>query len=45
MTIDANDKLSDDINFKNVVILVALIIIDDNKFYPQLFLEDALCDK
>ena len=34
---DANDKLSDDITFKNVVILMAYVIKDDGKFSPQIF--------
>ena len=36
---DADDKLSDDITFKNVVILTAYVIKDDGKFSPQIFLE------
>ena len=34
--IDADDKLPDD-TFKNVVILMACIIKDQNKFYPNYF--------
>ena len=30
------DTLPDDINFKNVVILMTCVIKDDNKFYPAL---------
>ena len=40
--IDTDDKLSDDITLKNGVILVACVIKDDNKFYPQLFLGETL---
>ena len=39
---DSDDKLPDDITFKNVVILMICVIKDDDKFYPQLFLEEAL---
>ena len=41
---DTDDELSDDINFKNIVILMACVIKDDDKFYPQLFLEEALLE-
>lgn len=34
---DADDKLSDDITFKTVVILMAYVIKDDGKFSPQIF--------
>lgn len=34
--IDADDKLPDD-TFKNVVILMACIIKDQNRFYPNYF--------
>ena len=40
--VDTDDKLPDNINFKNVVILITCIIEDDGKFYPYLFLEEAL---
>ena len=43
--IDTDDKLPDDITFKNAVILMAFIIKDGDKFYPQLFLEEALFDE
>ena len=39
--IDTDDKLSDDITLKNFVICVAK---DDDKFYPQLFLEKILLE-
>ena len=42
--IDTNDELSDDINFKNIMILITCVIKDDDKFYPQLFLEEALLE-
>ena len=41
--IDTDDKLSDDITLKNIVILMAFDIKDDgNKFYPQRFLDEVL---
>ena len=40
--IDADDKLSNNIIFKNIVILITCVITDDNKFYLQLLLEEAL---
>ena len=43
--IDANDILPDDVTFKNAVALMTSVIKDDGKFYPQLFLEEALCDE
>ena len=39
---DADDKLPDDITFKNVVMLITCVIIDGDKSYPQLFLEYVL---
>ena len=41
ISIDTDDKLSDDITLKNVV-LVTCTMKDDDKFYRQLFLEEAL---
>ena len=43
--IDADDKLSDDITLKNDVILMTCVIKDGDKFYQQLFLEEALYNK
>ena len=40
--VDTDDKLLDDIIFKNVVKLITCVIKNDGKFYPQLFLEEAL---
>ena len=40
--IDADDKLLDDITLKNVVILMTCVVIDDGKFYPQIFLKEIL---
>ena len=40
--IDADDKLLDDIPLKNVVILMTCVVIDDGKFYPQIFLKEIL---
>ena len=38
--IETDDKLPDDITFKNDVILTTCVIKDDDRFYPQLFLEE-----
>ena len=43
--IDMDDKLPDDITFKNVVISIICVIKDDGKFYPQIFLWEALVVK
>ena len=40
--IDTNDKLPDHVTLRNVVILMTCIIKNDGKFYPQIFLEEAL---
>ena len=40
--IDTGDKFPDDIILRNVVILMTCIIKNVKKFYPQLFLENAL---
>ena len=40
--IDTDDKLQGYIALKNVVILITCIIKDDDKFYPQIFLEKTL---
>ena len=40
--IATDDKLSDYITLKNVVVLVTCIIKDDGKFYPKHFLEETL---
>ena len=40
--IDTDDKLSYYISFKKAVILMTFVIKGDSKFYPQLFLEEAL---
>ena len=42
ISINADDKLPDDIALKNGVILITCVIKDDDKFHPQLFLEEAL---
>ena len=44
MKSDTDDKLLGDITFKNVVILMTCVIKDGDKFYPVLFLEEALYD-
>ena len=43
--IDADDKLWNDIILKYILILITCVITDDNKFYLQLFLEEALVVK
>ena len=40
--IDTDDKQLGDITFKNVAILITCVLKDDGKFYPPLFLEEAL---
>ena len=40
--IDANDKLPNNISLKYVVMLMTCAIKKDDKFYPQIFLEEAL---
>ena len=42
---DTVDKLQDDNTLKNVLILMTCVIEDDDKFYLQLFLDEALYDK
>ena len=39
---DIDNKLHDDITLKNIAILVTCVSKDDGKFYPQIFLEEAL---
>ena len=43
--IDIDDILSDDITSENVTISTTRVIKDDNKLYPQLFLDHALYDE
>ena len=38
--IKTDNKSPDDINSKNVVILITCIIRGDGRFYPQIFLEE-----
>ena len=40
--IDTDDKLQNDITLKNDLILITCVIKDGDKFYPQLFSEEAL---
>ena len=40
--VDSDDKLPVDVTLKNVSILMACVIRDDGKFYPQRFLEALL---
>ena len=44
-TKDTDDKLRNDITFKNIMILMTYVIKDHGKFHPQLFLEEALFHK
>ena len=41
--IDADDKLPQDITFKNFVILVTCITKNDNKLYQQFFRKIIVC--
>ena len=41
---DTDDKLPDDITLKYAVILIMCVMKDDNKFHPQLFLEEVLLE-
>ena len=36
------EKLSNDTTLKNVVILITCVIEDSDKFYPHIFLDEAL---
>ena len=40
--IETDNKLPDGITLKKFVILITCVIKDDDKLYPQLFLEEAL---
>ena len=42
--IEADDKLVDGITFRNVLILTTCVRKDDDKFYAQLYVEEALYD-
>ena len=39
---DTDHKVADNSTLKNFVILMTCVIKEDSKFYPQLFLEEAL---
>ena len=39
--IKTDEKLPNDVSLKNVVILITRVIKDDDKFYPQIFWEEA----
>ena len=43
-SVDIDDKLTDNVTFKNAGNLNTWIIKDDGKFYPKLFLEEALIE-
>ena len=43
-SVDIDDKLTDNITFKNAGNLNTWIIKDGGKFYPELFLEEALIE-
>ena len=40
--IDTDDKVPNNMTWKNAVIWMTCVIIGGNKFYPQVFLEEAL---
>ena len=40
--IETDDKLPDDITLKNVIVLITCALKDGGKFYPQIYLEEAL---
>lgn len=40
--IDTDDKIRNDITFKNFVILITCFIKLDSKFYPELFVGETL---
>ena len=40
--IDRDDRLTDNITLENFVILMTCFIKDNDRFYPQLFLEEAI---
>ena len=42
---DVDHKFPDYFTLKQVVILIRCAIKDDAKLYPQIFLEEALCNK
>ena len=42
---DTDDKLPNDITLKNAVILMTCVMKDGDKFYPELYLEEALNDE
>ena len=42
MLIKTDNKLPDEIILKNVVILITCVIKNGDKFYPQIFFEEAL---
>ena len=42
MLIKTENKLPDEIILKNVVILITCVIKNGDKFYPQIFFEEAL---
>ena len=43
--IDTDDKMPSNITLKNAVILMACVMKDDGKFYPQIFSEKTLLVK
>ena len=42
VVIDTDDKLPDDIILKNFAILITCNMKDDDKFYPEILLQEAL---
>ena len=43
--IDTDDKLPKNIILKDVFILITCVLKSDGKYYPQIFLEEALQDE
>ena len=40
--IETDDKLPDNVTLKNVAKLITCVIKDNDKFYPQIFLEETI---
>ena len=42
--IETDDNLADDVTLKSVVILTTCVMKNGDKFYPQIFLEEAFVE-
>ena len=42
--IETDDNLADDVTLKSVVILITCVMKNGDKFYPQIFLEEAFVE-